>query len=405
MSSEFVLNKLDITDNDIKKLRSYRLSSLRTQMELNNIDACILSDAVNIRYATDARNMQIFTSRNSPSRYLILTNNKSILFEFKGCEHLSDHLSTIDEIRTSSTASFVASGHNIKIKEKEWVKDISNTLINLIGVKKTIGLERMNAAIGIGLQENGFKVVDAQLPIELARSIKSDEEIICIKNSLIATENAICELKESLMPGISENQLWSIFYKSIIEQDGDYCETRLLSSGEKTNPWFQETGKKIINQNELVAFDTDVVGCYGYYSDFSRTFHSGPDDPTKTQKELYNIAKDQVEHNINIIKEGMSFKEYSEKAWNIPDKYRANRYYLSAHGCGMTGEYPYLYHKNDYQESGYDGIIKNNMTLCVESYIGEKDGKEGVKLEQQILVKKNEIEILSKFPFEKKFLN
>ena len=35
------------------------------------------------------------------------------------------------------------------------------------------------------------------------------------------------------MPGISENQLWSIFYKSIIEQDGDYCETRLLSSGEK----------------------------------------------------------------------------------------------------------------------------------------------------------------------------
>jgi Xaa-Pro aminopeptidase len=101
----------------------------------------------------------------------------------------------------------------------------------------------------------------------------------------------------------------------------------------------------------------------------------------------------------------MSFKEYSEKAWNIPDKYRANRYYLSAHGCGMTGEYPYLYHKNDYQESGYDGIIKNNMTLCVESYIGEKDGKEGVKLEQQILVKKNEIEILSKFPFEKKFLN
>ncbi len=45
------------------------------------------------------------------------------------------------------------------------------------------------------------------------------------------------------------------------------------------------------------------------------------------------------------------------------------------------------------------------MTLCVESYIGEKDGKEGVKLEQQILVKKNEIEILSKFPFEKKFLN
>jgi len=40
------------------------------------------------------------------------------------------------------------------------------------------------------------------------------------------------------------------------------------------------------------------------------------------------------------------------------------------------------------------------MTLCVESYIGEKDGSEGVKLEQQILITESGNQLMSKFPFE-----
>jgi predicted acyl esterase len=40
------------------------------------------------------------------------------------------------------------------------------------------------------------------------------------------------------------------------------------------------------------------------------------------------------------------------------------------------------------------------MTLCVESYIGEVGGSEGVKLEQQVLVTTTGCEILSKFPLD-----
>ena len=44
------------------------------------------------------------------------------------------------------------------------------------------------------------------------------------------------------------------------------------------------------------------------------------------------------------------------------------------------------------------------MTLCVESYIGESDDAEGVKLEQQILVTETGVELLSEFPFEEELL-
>jgi Xaa-Pro dipeptidase len=229
---------------------------------------------------------------------------------------------------------------------------------------------------------------------------KSSEELKCVNASLRATEAGVAKLREAIRPGLTEAELWSILHKSIIEQNGDYVETRLLNAGERTNPWFQETSASQINEDELICLDTDVVGCHGYYSDFSRTFHSGPRRPSPSQRELYKVAFEQVHHNIGILRPGLTFRDYADAAWDIPAKYDTNRYYLSAHGCGMTGEYPYLYHRGDFPDAGYDGVIEPGMTLCVESYIGEEGGREGVKLEQQVLITETGVEVLSRFPFE-----
>ncbi|GAB2188000.1 M24 family metallopeptidase [Roseibium sp. LAB1] len=386
---------------DLVAVRTYRQQRVRQKMAEYNVDAVILSDPVNIRYATGTRNMQVFSMRNAPSRYLLLTQNRSILFEFTGCLHLGEGYETVDEVRPSKTASFVAAGPHIAGRERAWAAEMADMIRRLTGLKDaTLGLERLNAGTAIALKDAGLKVVDAQEPVEMARAIKSPEEMKCVIASLRATETGVGMLREAIRPGMTEAELWSVLHKSIIEQNGDYVETRLLNAGARTNPWFQETSDNVIGANELIALDTDVVGCHGYYADFSRTFHSGPDRPTDTQRELYKVAYEQVHHNIGILKPGMSFRDYADHAWNIPDRYYANRYYLSAHGCGMTGEYPYLYHHGDFPDAGYDGIVEPGMTLCVESYIGEEGAKEGVKLEQQVLITETGIETLSRFPFE-----
>lgn len=385
---------------NLSAVRRYRRQRLRSEMAKHGIAALILSDPVNIRYATGTRNMQVFSQRNAPARYLLLTMDRSILYEFTGCMHLADGFETVDEVRPSMTASFAAAGSAIAGRERAWAREMADTVTGLAGTDATVGMERMNAGAAIALGATGLRIVDAQLPVELARAIKSAEEIKCIEASLRATETAVGKVREAIEPGRTENELWSILHQSVIAQNGDYVETRLLNSGGRTNPWFQESGSKVIGDNELIALDTDVVGCHGYYSDFSRTFHAGPDRPTRVQRELYRTAYEQVHHNMELIKPGVSFREYSERAWDIPDKYFDNRYYLSAHGVGMTGEYPYLYHRFDYAAAGYDGIIEPGMTICVESYIGAQNGAEGVKLEQQLLVTETGNRLLSRFPFE-----
>ncbi len=385
---------------DLVAVRAWRQGRVRAEMAARGIDAIILMDPVNIRYATGARNMQVFSMRNGPSRYLVMTADRAIIHEFTGSLHLPKGLETIDEIRPASTASFVAAGPDIASRERTWAREMAATLRELVGANPKVGIERMNGGTTLALAEAGIHLVDAQEPVEMARAIKSAEEMKCVNASLRATEQGVAELRAAIRPGLTEAELWSVLHRSIIAQNGDYVETRLLNSGERTNPWFQETGAKIIGPNELIALDTDVVGCHGYYSDFSRTFHAGPGKPTAKQRDLYKVAHEQVHHNMAILRPGMSFRDYADAAWDIPECYYAHRYYLSAHGCGMTGEYPYLYHRGDFPDAGYDGEIKPGMTICVESFIGEETGGEGVKLEQQLLITETGTEVLSRFPFE-----
>lgn len=385
---------------DMGAVRAFRLGRVRKQMTRYGVDACLLFDPVNIRYASGSRNMQVFSARN-PARYLFVAlDGPVILFEFAGCFHLSAGLETIDEIRPATTASYVAAGDDIAESEQAWARQIASLIREHCGAGATVGIERVNAGAALALAAEEFTIVDAQQPVERARAIKSAEELKCVRSSLRATENAVDALRAAIEPGITEQQLWSVLHQAVIAQGGDYVETRLLSAGARTNPWFQEASHNVLGANELVALDTDVVGCFGYYSDFSRTFHVGPDKPTAQQRELYSRAHEQIHHNMAIIRPGVTFKEYSERAWDIPAKYEANRYYLSAHGVGMTGEYPYLYHRRDYADAGYDGIFEPNMTICVESYIGDEAGGEGVKLEEHCLVTDDGLDVLSQFPFE-----
>ena len=49
---------------DFNKLRSYRLDRVKKELEKKNLEACILFDPVNVRYALDTVNMSIYNMHN-----------------------------------------------------------------------------------------------------------------------------------------------------------------------------------------------------------------------------------------------------------------------------------------------------------------------------------------------------
>jgi Xaa-Pro aminopeptidase len=149
----------------------------------------------------------------------------------------------------------------------------------------------------------------------------------------------------------------------------------------------------------MVSFDTDLIGPYGYCSDMSRSWVCG-DKPNEEQRRIYALAREQIAHNCSILKAGATLREVSERAWKIPDEFASNRYSSLIHGVGLADEYPSIKHIHDFDRKGYDDVLEENMTLCVESYIGSERGGEGVKLEEQVVVTKDGCRLMTSYPLE-----
>lgn len=381
-------------------LRRYRLEALRRRLRAADVPACVLVDPINVRYATGTRNMQVYCLRN-PARYVFVpVAGPVVLFEFQNCEHVARGIETVDEVRPATTWTFFKAGSRIEERARRWADEIADLYRRHCGRRGRLALDRIDPAGAEALAGHGIAVVDAGPCVERARAVKSPEEIACLEMSIAVCEEGFRRMREALRPGIAEQALWAHLHAANIEGGGEYIETRLLNSGPRTNPWFQEASPRPIQSGELVACDSDLIGVHGYFADISRTFFCGPGQPSAAQRDLYKLAHEQIAHNIDRLRPGLTFREFAERSWPVPEIYRPNRYTAIAHGVGLSGEYPAIAFAEDFERKGYDGAIEANMTLSVESYIGAGGGGEGVKLEEIVHVTPSGARRLSRFPFE-----
>ncbi|MBA2382994.1 MAG: aminopeptidase P family protein [Chloroflexi bacterium] len=388
---------------DAHALRHGRLTKLRAWMAEAGYGAVVLFDPYNQRYATGSRNMFGYFLRNSTRYFFVPTEGPIVLFEYPQSYHVSMVLDTVDEARPSKLV-----WSSVSNRDGEAATAFAEEIIDLLrtygGGSMKLGLDRCNHQQALALEKRGAVITDCQAEILAVRAVKTPEEIRCLQESMAGAESAVAAVRAAIKPGVSENELFAIMYYEVIRQGGEFIETRLLSSGQRTNPWFNEASGRKIRPGELIALDTDTIGCYGYFSDFSRTFRCGPGKPTKYQKMLYRMAHDQVQHNLGIVAPGMEFREIAEKAWKIPERFVEQRYTSVMHGVGMHGETPFIAHAMDYATYGRDGVLVPGMVVSVESYIGEKGGREGVKLEDEIVITETGTDLLSRFPYEDEFL-
>ena len=94
------LTKKRLKEDEInfEKLRSYRLDRVRKELEKNNLEACILFDPVNVRYALDTVSMSVYNMHNLTRYCFVPVNGPTILYEYFNCEILSKHLNFLKKI-------------------------------------------------------------------------------------------------------------------------------------------------------------------------------------------------------------------------------------------------------------------------------------------------------------------
>jgi Xaa-Pro aminopeptidase len=370
-----------------------------------DVEVMLVRDPFNIRYITGATNMTVF-NLCVPARYLlVIADGPVILFDYLGGEHLAAGLPTVDEIRIAHGLSHVSTNGSALSESVAMAKEIASLVRKHCGGIGRLAVDSLPFVTVDALRNVGFDVTDADVLMSRVRRVKLPIEIAYMREAMHRTMDAVRIMEAAVRPGMTENELWSHFVGALIAGHGELVSTRLLESGPNTYPYFQECGSRVIEEGDLVCHDTDAIAFESCSVDFSRTFLAGEKPPRPEQRELYRRAHEQLLHNSSLIGPGVSFEEVARNAWPIPEEHLSSRYYCIGHGLGMIGEYPNLPFHTPGVPYPLDDAFEPGMVFCVESYIGSAASGQGVKLENQLLVTDDGVEVMSTYPFDDRLLS
>lgn len=390
---------------NLERMRDTRLKRVIEQLQKRDLAGVLMFDPINIRYAMDASNMMVWTAHNLSRAGFVSAEGRVVLWEHATGGHLVRHLPRIHEVRRGGAGFYYfETGDKTASHARKFAAEVADVLKEHCGSNRRLAVDKIEIDGLEALKEQGIDICSGQQVMEHARAIKGPEEVRAMRCALATCEAAAAKMEQALVPGIAENELWAVLHSENIARGGEWIETRILSSGPRTNPWMQECGPRIIGEGDLVAFDTDMVSVYGMCADISRTWLCGASRPTDEQRRLYQVAHEHISRNFDLLKPGVSFRELTERGHRLPEEFRAQRYAVMLHGIGMCDEYPSIYYPEDYIDGAFDYVLEPGMTLCVEAYIGAVGGRDGVKLENQVLITDAGAENLTKYPFDTRLL-
>ncbi|MEM7534644.1 MAG: Xaa-Pro peptidase family protein [Chloroflexota bacterium] len=389
---------------DQTHIRRYRLERVRAELRKFDYAGVVLYDPLNVRYATDSTNMQLWITHNAARYAFVPTEGPVIMFDYHSTQFLSDHSEVVDETRVATSWFYFSAGDRYQEKAEKWAEEIADLVAQYGGGNKRIAIDRCNPEAFEALQSHGIGVFNGEQLMERARQVKCDEEIKAMRCAIHACDQAMEVMRTKMVPGISEQRLWSYLHAENIARGGEWIETRIMAAGPRCNPWFQECSSYEIQSGEFVAFDTDLIGSYGVCVDISRTWICGDVKPTDEQREIYDMAYEQIQRNTEWLKPGLSFKELSFDSHQY-DPNEFGHYSCLYHGVGLCDEYPSICFPAAWENHGLDDVLIPGMVVCVESYMGRHSGGPGVKLEDQVLITETGHELLSHYPIQEILTN
>jgi Xaa-Pro aminopeptidase len=383
---------------DITGLHLQRNRRLREVMSALDVPALLTADPINIGYACGHRNMTVY-GMMGPSRFvMVIAGGPTIMFEFAGCDHLSLGLPAVDEVRTTSTIT-ANSGSAYRTSLERFAAEVASELRRHHPHDLRLAVEKVDFEFTDALRATGVALLDGMAVMLEARRIKQPIELEVMRVATDRVDASVAALEASLHDGVTENEAWAEFHRHLIANDGEYVVARLFQSGPNTFPYFRESSDRPMRSGELVCLDTDATGYLGYAVDFSRTFVCGGGPATAVQRDLFGLAYEQLLHNSMLLADGVTYEAFAAKAWPMPDKHRPFGYYCLAHGLGVSGEHPNVPLVTAGQPYDFAGRFETDMVVCIESYIGDPDTGQGVKLEDEFVITAGGAERISTYPF------
>ena len=332
-----------------------------------------------------------------------------VIWDYKNSPFLSKFNPLVKEQRYGADLFYFARGDKSDLAADKFSNEIRVLLSEHSGNNKRLAVDKIMVNGLKALEAQGLEIKEGEELTEKARSIKGHDEIFAMRCASAACENSVYQMEQFARNNVpkeqvSEDEIWAILHAENIKRGGEWIETRLLASGPRTNPWFQECGPRIPKNNEIIAFDTDLVGSYGICVDISRTWWIGNKKPRPDMIYAMNHGFEHIMTNMEMLKPGVSMEELTHKAHVLDPIYQKGKYGVLMHGVGLCDEWPSITYPDGFIEGAYNYPLEEGMVLCVEVLVSPENGDFSIKLEDQVLITSDGYENLTKYPFDDRLL-
>jgi len=383
---------------DFPRLRAHRLDRAMQAMENAGLGALLVFDNNNIRYLTGVSIGE--WTRDKLCRYALYTRTgELVLWDFGSaavhhrmyCPWLKPE-NCIASYTTMRGAAPPASG--LTVKQVAEIKDrLSQAGIN----NEPIGVDWAEVPTFFELQKQGLQIRDGQQVMLDAREIKSRDEITLLATAASMVDGTYQDIADALKPGIRENEIVALANKRLYDMGSDDVESINAVSGERCNPHPHNFSDRMIRPGEQAFFD--IMHSYnGYRTCYYRCFAVGRS--TQPQRDAYKKAREWIDVAIDMIKPGVSTDQVARlwpEATEIGLADEKTAFGLEfGHGLGLALHERPIISRLTSLDAPLE--IKEGMVFALETYCPATDGHSAARIEEEVVVGPNGVDVLTKFP-------
>jgi Xaa-Pro aminopeptidase len=389
---------------DFARLREYRLGRAMAALEASDLGALLVYDNNNIRYLTGVAIGE--WTRDKLCRYALYTRTGELfLWDFgSAAVHHRMYCPWLkpEHCIASYTTMRGATAPEAHLPERA-VTEIKGILADAGVAGMPVGVDFAELSMLFELQRQGVDVRDGQQVMLDARQLKSADEIALLSTAAAMVDGVYQEITDALKPGVRENEIVALANKRLYEMGSDDVESINAVSGERCNPHPHNFSDRMIRPGEQAFFDI-MHSFNGYRTCYYRTFSVG--SSTQAQRDAYARASEWMEAAITAIKPGVSTDQVARhwpaaQEFGLPDEKTAFGLQFG-HGLGLALHERPIISRLSSLDAPME--IQKGMVFAVETYCPASDGVSAARLEEEVVVVDDGVEIITRFPSKELFV-
>jgi Xaa-Pro dipeptidase len=328
------------------------------------------------------------------------------VFYVSGFEIVHRYVYVLIPLEGEPTLVFPREARWIGDKAKPWVKDqvwpdVPGQWIRERAQEKNwkrLGVYGMNFVMAVRdyrvLAQGSAELVPFDFQFDMARAVKSEEELVEVRDAMDIILEGFWALVEGYEPGKTEAEIMAPAVETFFARGAGPRMMNIVLSGSDggAEAHFKVPGLRKVESDDLMLYSLEITGAGGYWVEFSRPLLRGkPNATTQKMAEAYPHA---LEEARKLMRAGELASSVHRVITDTFAKHGFQLGHLSGHSIGTTMiEYPAIGAQSDI-------ALQENMIFSLHPQVVDQDGKVCLYTQDTYRIGKHEGECLADVPWQ-----